>query len=501
MSRLTLQTAIIAVGRLLTMAAAAGTMMVLARIMPDKESYGTLLQLITLYVMLSQVFAIGLPQAVNYFLPRFQGSEQRGFLTQVVVLLFLAGLAMGAGLYFGAEWLGQLLKSPKLPSLLRVFAWYPLCMLPTLAVESTLLYHNRPLTTVIYNVFVRIGMFCSLVIPIWLGMPLVRSIGIWMLFAGVMSVTALWIIFGTVRGLPLIWHRRMLSETWQFSGPLAALTLLSLVNGYMDRFIVSSLFGAVLFGVYSNATFEVPTITMVTNATAVVLLAEFSRQTAAHGKTAVLSTWHSASAKTGILIFASFGFLAFWGHETMRLLFSQRFAASGDIFMIYVWVTPFYLFALRPLYLASGASLLLTGLSAFDLLTNSGFMWWFGHLWGLKGIALGRISAGLISIVCWVTVYVRHITRIGWKAFMPWKTIGLTLALALAAGGVSRLAFWLAHPGWPLIVTFGAAAFLYAICYTLALHAAHLLQMVIPARFLSRRARTLSPAEGLEVGE
>ncbi|HEY3418701.1 MAG TPA: hypothetical protein VGM23_17640, partial [Armatimonadota bacterium] len=83
MARLTEQVAIIGAGRLVTMAIAAGTMMVLARIMPDKESYGTVMQLLMLYLLFSQVFSIGLPQAVNYFLPRYQGGEQRGFLTQV----------------------------------------------------------------------------------------------------------------------------------------------------------------------------------------------------------------------------------------------------------------------------------------------------------------------------------------------------------------------------------------------------------------------------------
>ncbi|MHB9023104.1 MAG: lipopolysaccharide biosynthesis protein [Armatimonadota bacterium] len=498
MARLTQQVAIIGTGRLLTTAIAAGTMMVLARIMPDKESYGTVLQLLMLYMLFSQVFSIGLPQSVNYFMPRYQGGEQRGFLTQVVVLLMAAGALLGAGLYLGAEHIGFLLKSPRLPELLHIFACYPLFMLPTLLVENTMLFHNRPLTAVTFNLIVRLGMFCSLVIPIWLGFHLARSIGIWMVSAAVMSVIALIIIFSTVRRLPFIWHRRMLVETGKFSLPLAAVTLINLCSVYLDRIIVSALFGAVAFGVYSNGTLEVPTVTMVTNATALVLFAEFSRQTAAHGNTAILATWHRASAKTGILILASFGFLVFWAHETIELLFSSRFADSGDIFSIFIWFIPVELFTLRPLYLASGASLHLTALSLIDLVNNGLWMWGLGHLWGLKGVVLGRVIAAVVILIIGVTIYVRHITKIGWKAFMPWKTLGLTLVIALAAGGMSRILHFLLPPAWPLIVTFGLALVLYLFCYGLALYFTHLIELVVPARYLHWRARANSAAPPLE---
>ncbi|HEY3416911.1 MAG TPA: oligosaccharide flippase family protein, partial [Armatimonadota bacterium] len=399
--------------------------------------------------------------------------------------------------FLGADQLGHLLRSPRLPALLHIFAWYPLFMLPTLMVENTMLYHHRPLTAVIYNMLVRLGMFCSLVIPTWLGFYLSRTIGIWMISAGIMSGIALAIIFSTVRRQPCIWHRRMLVETGKFSLPLAAVTLLNLCAGYMDRILVSALFGAAVFGVYSNATLEIPTVSMITNSTAVVLFAEFSRQTAAHGAASILDTWHRATAKTGVLVLASFGFLVFWARETMELLFSHRFADSGAIFSLYVWEIPLELFIMRPLYLASGASLLLSVLSVIDLLNTSLWMLLFGHLWGVNGVVIGRMLSGAMVISPSVTIYVRRITHIGWKAFMPWKTLGLTILIALASGALSKVLHFLLPSTWPLLLVFGLALTLYLLCYLLLLHAARLLELVVPARYLPRRLSrtTTSPAE------
>lgn len=499
MPKLSAQVAIIGIGRLLNMAAAAGTMMVLARIMPDKESYGAILLLIMLYVMLSQIFAVGLPQSIYYFLPRYQGGEKRGFLTQVVILLLIAGGLLGCAFYLGADGLGRLLGTAKLPALLRIFAWYPLCMLPTLAVESTLLHYNRPTTAVIFNATVRVGMFCSLVIPTWLHAPLTHTVHIWVVVAGLMGIIALWLTFSMVRGLPVIWHGRMFRETWKFTLPLAALTLLSLCVSYLDRFIVSHSFGAAAFGAYSNATFEIPTVTMVTNATAIVLLAEFSRRTAANEETALLAIWHRATIKTGIVVLASFGFLVFWGHETMQLLFSSRFAESGAIFSIYVWNIPFCLFALRPLYVARGATLVLAGLTAWDFVTNSVCMLALGHIFGLKGIVYGILLAGMIGVSIWVHVYVRYLTRIGWKAFMPWAAVGLNILVALTAGGITRLLLLRLTRAWPMIAVFITAIVTFFLLYTLGLYLARLLDYILPTRF--RRWRASARPAHAELGQ
>jgi O-antigen/teichoic acid export membrane protein len=78
MTRLSAQTAIIGLGRLVNMGVAAGAMMALARLLPDKDSYGAILMLLMLYGVLAQVFALGLPQAIYYFMPRYAAGEQRG---------------------------------------------------------------------------------------------------------------------------------------------------------------------------------------------------------------------------------------------------------------------------------------------------------------------------------------------------------------------------------------------------------------------------------------
>ena len=486
--RLSAQAAIIGVGRLLNMAAAAGTLIVLARIMPDKESYGAVCQLIMLYMVLSQIFAIGLPQSTFYFLPRYAGGERRGFLTQTVVLLMGSGLVLAASLYYGAHGIGHLLGSPSLARLLRIFALYPIFMLPTLAVEGTLMQENRPIAVVVFSALVRLGMFCALVIPTLLHVPLPQTIAIWMLVGSVMWLFALVLIFSTVRGLPCCWKPEMLRDEWKFSLPLAAVTLIAMSSNYIDRFLVSHAFGSAAFGIYTNGTIEIPTVTMVTNATTVVLLAEFSRRTSVGDFDGLLAIWHRAMIKTGVLIFASLGFLAFWSHETMCVLFTNRFAESGNVFTIYIWIVPLLLFSMQPLYVSIGATRVLIAVTAVDLLLGAICVPVFGHYYGFIGMAFGAMLARYLGTALWIHWYVRWLTKIGWVAFMPWRKIGAALLTALLAGGISRLLHvWLA-PSVPMLGLYILALFLYILLYALGLRLARLLHYLIPARLLPHRA-------------
>jgi O-antigen/teichoic acid export membrane protein len=483
---LTTQVAILGFGRLLNMVAAAATLMVLARIMPDRESYGAVNQLLMLNLVFSQIFALGLPQSIYYFLPRYAGGEQKGFLLQIILMLMAAGGVLGLGLYFGAETLGRIFNTDSLSALLRAFALYPVFVLPILALEGTLLFFGRPVAIVVFSTIMRLGMFCALVFPTLLGMSLTRTVDIWVGTAGVLFAVALPVIFANLRGVPFVWRATMLRDTLAFSLPLSLVTLVGASVSYIDRFLVANQFGAAAYGVYANASMQLPTVTMIINATVVVMTAEFSRRASVGDYAGILPIWHRAAAKTALLIFATLGFCAFWGRETMVLLFSDRYADSGSLFSIAVWGIPLYLFTMRPLFIAHGALSMLIGLTLLDLVLVVAGMLLFGHWFGLSGMIFGVVLAGYLGAIPWVHCYVNRLTRIGWRAFMPWRTIAAALLFAVAAGAASRLVhLWLGNQ-WPLLAVYVTAGVLYLLLYFAVLYLTGLLDLLLPERYRPR---------------
>lgn len=489
-SGLSAQTAIIGMGRLINIAVAAGTLMVLARVLPDKVSYGAVGQLIMLYMVFSQIFSAGLPQSIYYFLPRYAGGERRGFVTQTIVLLMLLGAVMGLGLYAGADVLGRLLGNAMLPDLLRIFAVYPFFMLPTQAVEGTLLHANRPVATMLFNTLIRVGMFCALVIPSVLHAPLAVTIRVWMGVGAVMWAAAIWLMLSTVRRLPLVWRRSMLHDEWKFSLPLAGVTILSIAANNIDRFLVSNFFGAAAFGIYANASMDIPTVTTVSTAVSTVLMAEFSRRVARGEMQELLAIWHRAVTRLAVVIFASLGFLAYWAHETMLLLFSARFAESGPIFAVFVWIIPLKLISAQSLFVALGATRVLAGITAFSMVAGTAFIIAGGHLFGLPGMAAGSVAAGYLDMTLATYILAYKLTNFGWRRLLPWGRVGLILLLALAAGGISRGVFLLAIRSWPLLAAYAVGVFVFLCGYVAGLSLLRMQHLFIPERVLRRFQRS-----------
>ena len=487
MPKLTSQAAIIGFGRLLTIAAASATLMVLARVMPDYERYGAICQLILIYMVFSQIAAAGLPHSLYYFLPRYAGGERRAFLTQTIALLMFSGLALGAGLFFCANLLGTILKSPLLPPLLQIFALYPFFTLPTMAVESVMLHHNRPIYSVIFNIAGRVGMFCSLVIPSLLGADLDVVVWAWVGMAVIMWVIALVLMLSSVHGLPLIWNREMFRDEMRFSIPLAITTLFALAAVYLDRFLVSNLYGSGRFGIYNNATIIIPSLGMVANAGSAVLMAEVSKRTSAGDFTSFLPIWHNAMMKAAVILFSAQGFLFFWKNETMHVLFSHRFAESAEIFAIYVWIIPASMFIIQSIFVAMGATRMylivpIVGL-VLQVISISVCWYWLGFI----GIAVGAVVGRYLGIFVASYLFVNKLTTIGWKRFMPWIKLLVSMLTALSAGALSRLLLYTPIRELPLLMIFGIGLLVYLGLYVLGMHFVRLLNYLVPVRYLPAR--------------
>jgi O-antigen/teichoic acid export membrane protein len=478
--QLTGQAVVIGLGRLVNMAAAAGTLMVLARLVPEKATYGALCQLMMVSMAGSQLFALGLPQATYYFLPRYQGGARGGFLTQTILMLMVAGGVMGAGCAWGADWLGRVLGSPELPPLLRAFALYPLWILPTLAVEGTLMQAGRPVDAVLFSAFIRLGMFCGLVIPTWHGIPLAGAVAIWTQVAAGMWALAAGLMASTARGQRPTWSPAMLAETWRFAVPLAATAALSVAGSYLDRILVSALFGAEAFGIYANAAVEIPTVTMVTHAVSVVLLAEFCRRVSAGEAEAVVAIWHRALLKAGMVVMLSFGFLAWWPGETMRLIFSERYAESGVLFAILVWGVPVTLVAGQTLLIALGETRAMVGITLVGLAIDVALLPVLGHFFGVRGVAAGVVLSRYLLTAIGLHWVMRRLPLLTWRNCLPWRRLGVLGGLALLAGGMSRLAVTLGNGATFYVFALGLA--LYALCYGVGLRVTGLLSLVWPVR-------------------
>ncbi|MBE7443739.1 MAG: oligosaccharide flippase family protein [Planctomycetia bacterium] len=426
------------IARLSNILIALGISATLSRVIIDKEVYGALQQLLMIYSMLSVIFAAGIPQSIFYFLPHYNDGERKGLLLQNIGLLFLQGLMLGLILFTLRNWASEAFHSPSLSNLFRVFALYPVFMLPTLSVEAVLMSYGHVLTFMIFSILSRTLTFLSLVMPIIFGLSIENSILIWDGAALILLIISLMLVFVPVRKAELIWNYGMLKKELKYSLPLAGAAILSSVIVYTDKVIVSKILGAFDYAIYANGAIELPLIGIITGSVQSVLMIDFSLKVKQGLHSEIINIWHRAVFKTALILLPFCGFLFFWAKDFIILLFSQRYTESYEIFRIYIWMVPVKIFTFSSILLPFGASLIFTEIILVNAFIAVAIIPALAYFFGMNGAALGTI------IVFWL-IFLYGIFRTSpqikttFTCFLPWGKISILLIAVIIFGGISKI--------------------------------------------------------------
>lgn len=429
---------ILIIAKLSNILIALGISATLSRVIENKSLYGALQQILMMYSMLSVIFAAGIPQSGFYFLPRCEGGERKGLLLQNIVLLFLQGLVLGLLLFNLRNWLGNTFNSQYLPRLLQVFAIYPILMLPTLAVQGILITYNRVSTFMIFSIFSRVLTYLSLVVPVILGFSLENAIIIWDVAAFIILIVALELIFSPVWKEKMVWNYHMLKKELKYSLPLALAAMLSSIIVFTDKIVISKILGATVYAIYANGAIELPLIGAITGSVQSILMADFSLKSKSGLYDEIIKVWHRAIFKTSMILIPFCGFLFFWAHDFIILLYSQKYEASYEIFRIYIWMTPVRIFAFSTILLPIGATLLLTEINIVNAFIAIITIPVWAHYFGINGAAFGAI------VVYWFIFFYgilrsSHKIKIRFGYFLPWKKLFILLTATVILGGISKV--------------------------------------------------------------
>lgn len=362
----------------------------------DKIEYGTYKQIIYIYDTLLVVFALGLPRAYSFFLPRIKVNQAKHVIRKINNILLIAGLAMGAGLFFGAESISALLKNEELSEYLKVFSVIPIMLLPTMGLEGTLASFKKTQWLAIYNISTKAMMLAFVTAPVIIWDGDVGSAIIGFSVASFMSL----ILAKYLQNLPFKDIKSERSEVsykeiFDFSLPLLFAGLWGVVISSSDQFFISYFFGAETFAEYSNGALQLPFVTMVIAATSIVLAPVYSQKAfdaTEESRIEIFRIWHSVFEKTIKITYPLVVFFVFFSTEVMVILYGAEYEVSGGFFQIKLIVNFFTVVAYGPLLLSIGGNK----------------FYYKVHMYGaVILIALQIVSVGIIKspyIVVWVSV-------------------------------------------------------------------------------------------------
>ena len=345
----------LALGYFTSFAVGIGSAMILSRYF-DKAEYGTYRQIIYVYNTLLVIFSVGLPKVYAYFLPKYNKEEGRYIVNKITRLLLLFGFLFSISLYFGSDYISNILKNKELSYGLKLFSPIPFLMLPTLGIEGIYSTYKKTLTIAIYNITTRLLMLFFIVLPVVVfeGTYIYAIYG-WLAVSVISFIIALILKNKPFRNLQTVKPNFTYKSILNYSTPIVVASLAGVAIQSSNQFFISRYFGEVEFANFSNGFIQLPFVVMVTSSVATVLMPQISKlHTTNPEKIGVL--YKSAIINSAIVLYPLISFFLVFSSDIVEILFTSSYLDSSNYMKLSMVFNYFNILVFAPIFLGMGAS-------------------------------------------------------------------------------------------------------------------------------------------------
>lgn len=368
----------------------------------SKTEYGTYRQILYVYNTLLIIFTAGLPRVFSYYLPRYTLSQGKEIVWKISKIMLLCGLAFSGFLFAFSGILADVLKNPELSVGLKVFAPVPLLLLPTLGIEGIFSTYQKTFFIAIYNILTRVITLLFVVLPV----VLFKGTYLYAIYGWIISSLITLVIAYFFKNIPFkgtLAERTGLTikEILKYSLPIAFASVAGIIDSTAIQFYISRYFGVEVFAEFSNGFVQIPFVSMITGATATVLMPLFSK--IVHEKSNIdelTGLWRNALQKSVILIYPMVIFCMFYSREIMVILFSDAYSVSAKYFSIAMIVNFFNVVMFTPLWLSLGKSRFFAGLQ----FGNAFLTWFLGYF--IVMIFQTPIAIAIMSVIISICYFI-----------------------------------------------------------------------------------------------
>ena len=324
----------------------------------DKQEYGTYRQIIFVYNTLLVVFSAGLPKVFAYFLPKYSISEGKDIVKKITGILIIFGAVFSKALFFSSNLIARVLNNQELARGLKYFSPIPILLLPTLGIEGIFATYKKTIYIAIYNILTRTSMLIFIVTPvILLEGSYIHAIYGWIVVSIISFIIAIVFKHIPYRKTNRVKTSLSFKDIFSYSLPLMTASLAGLAIRSADQFYISRYFGTEVFAEYSNGFIQLPFVSMVTGAAAMVLMPQYSKlfhDKAHHSE--ILTLWNNAIKKSALIIYPIVMFAIFNAGSIIVLLYSKTYSNSIIYFKIALILNFFNIITVAPVLLSRGKS-------------------------------------------------------------------------------------------------------------------------------------------------
>ncbi|HPB31119.1 MAG TPA: oligosaccharide flippase family protein, partial [Candidatus Sumerlaeota bacterium] len=419
--RLSRQTAMVGLSKLVTFGTLLASYFILSRWM-ERAAFGRYQQAWLYIRTISAVFLLGIPQAANYFIPGAPPEKRRGYVILFFIMLCGIGATCAAASFVFRREIAIIVGNPDIAGLIPICGLYVCFILPSYMMEPLLIIGQK----------VR-ELFCWTTLSglLFLGAVLIwgRADGLAPLFVAFTLLALVRCVITLTRGFQIYTSTRwsiagLANRTfYAYIGFLAAIAFVDILTVEIDKYLVSHHLGEESFALYGIGAMEVPFVMLLLGAVTSIVMPELTRLLTEKNLDMTIALLHRSMEKLALFVFPTFFFAFLSSHVFIPLFFGRAYTGSVVIFCIYLFMMPLRVLNLHPYLLSAGLQRhALTG-RLFDFAVNLTLGLMLIRWVGLAGPAISTVAGTWIQKVYQTRVACKHL-ELPLRKIYPWKQFG-----------------------------------------------------------------------------
>lgn len=383
-------------------------------------------QLLFLGYILTFFWLQGLLQGFVASYPSTKEADKRHLEQMAAGLLMLIGLALGLLSWILASPFSELFTGGVVqPSLWQLFAFFLIPTQVTSLVEHVYLLREDKRSLLVWTVFTSLGMILALILPVWWFGTL--HAGIWGLIIYAI-LRLIWMAALIRPRFALLKSIHVLGEWGRLSIPLIGYAIAGGATVIVDGWIINHHYhDAQVFAIFRYGARELPFSMALASGvgTAAIALLVSNWSTGLRDlKARIVRLCHLMFPVTLLLMVSS----NWWFIK----LFSPDFAASAQIFNIYLMILISRVILTSPLMTARRHTTAMLTIGVLELLVNIVLSLIFVQYWGISGVAWATVIAYTFEKLAQM-VFIRRVYKLSPSSYLPTGLIlGYSILMILA---------------------------------------------------------------------
>jgi O-antigen/teichoic acid export membrane protein len=432
---------------------------VLARIF-NPGQFGTYKQLFLIQSTVFFTAQFGMATSLYYFLPSAPLDAGR-YVANSLVFMGVAGLAGFGFLVALAPQLGRSLSNQALPEYLPWIGLFLFLMMLSASLEVVFIARGKYLwASASYGLsdLTRAAVF---ILPVIVFRDLASLLKGAVVLAGLRAVVTAIYFRSEFRGnfrIDLKLMRRQLT----YALPLGMAVLIEILQGSLPPYLVSWLSDPATFAIFAVGCLQIPLVDFAASPTSDVMMVRMQESLAAGRRRAVTEIWHDTTWKLALLFFPLTALMVAAGREIIRLLFTQKYQASGPLFMVWSLIILLATFQVDGVLRVFGETRLILILNLVRLAIVGGLIAISLREFHLPGPVLVMLLATLVFKAL-ALVRIAGLLEVTMAQLLPWRRLGALLGAS--AGGATAALLVRSQMHAPLVAILVAMSAAHVVVY------------------------------------